>query len=121
MTLSFFIATGAAFFGASSVHREGLYDVYIIAIVLLYSLCLVVLTAIIFKILTVFERTISFNDKLISSILLSLFLIFFYHFFLSTWIEKQGIINSYKKELNQLNYELYEPTYIPVGHNLKQG
>ena len=121
-TLSFLAATGFTLFGASPVFRGdicgGDFLCYLFLTSIAYLPYFLVLTAVTFIVLTVFRRTISFGNKLIYSIFLSFILILFYHNFLSTWIEKQRIVNSYKQELNQLNYQLYEPTYIPDGHNL---
>lgn len=121
-TLSFFVAPGFTLFGASPVLKGGICDgdfiCYLSIMVIAYSPYFLVLTAITFIVLTVFRRSISFGNKLIYSIFLSFILIFFYHNFLSIWAEKQRIVNSYKQELNLLNYELYEPTYIPDGHEL---
>lgn len=118
---SFFIATGFINFGASPLLGgicQGDFLCYLLIYTITYLPYFLVLTALAFIVLTVFRRTISFGNKLIYSIFLSFILIFFYHNFFSIWIEKQGLVNSYKQELNQLNYELYEPTYIPDGHNL---
>ncbi|CAG1010656.1 hypothetical protein ANAEL_03998 [Anaerolineales bacterium] len=121
-TLSYFSAAGFILFGDSPVRKGGICDgdfmCYLFLISIAYLPYFLVLTAVTFIVLAVFRRTISLGKKLIYSILLSFFLIFFYHNFLSIWTEKQGRVNSYKQELNQLNYQLYEPTYIPVGHNL---
>ena len=91
---------------------------YLLLSVIAYLPYFLVLTAITFIILIVFRPKIPFGNKLIYSIFLSFMLVFFYHNFLSLWIEKREVVNSYKQYLNQLDYELYEPTYIPDRHKL---
>jgi hypothetical protein len=119
---SFFSETGSILFGISPVLAgdicQGNFMCYLLFNVIAYLPYFLVLTVITFIVLTVFRPTILFGNKLIYSIFLSFILIFLYHNFLSIWIEKQGLVNSYKQSLNQRNYELYEPTYIPDGHKL---
>ena len=91
---------------------------YLFLISIAYSPYFLVLAAITFIVLAVFRPTIPFGNKLIYSIFLPFILIFFYHNFLSIWIEKREVANSYRQYLNQQDYELYEPTYIPDGHKL---
>lgn len=91
---------------------------YLLLRVISYLPYFLVLTVITFIVLTVFRPTIDFGNKAIYSIILSFILIFFYHNFLSIWIEKQALVNNYRQILNQLDYEFYEPTYIPDGHRL---
>lgn len=77
-----------------------------------------VLTFITFIVFAVFRPAISFGSKTKYSLFLSFILIIFYHNVLSIWIDKRGVVESYKQYLNQLDYELYQPTYIPDGHEL---
>ena len=115
-------ATGFILFGASSVLGgdicQGDFLCYLLFSASTYLPSFLVLTAVTFIVLTVFRSTIPFGTKLIYSIFLPFILIFFYHNFLSIWIEKREVANSYKQYLDQLDYELYEPTTIPVGHKL---
>lgn len=116
---SFFIATGFTLFRDSPLLGgicEGDFLCYLYFYTIFYLPYFLVLTTIAFIVFTVFRRTISFGNKLKYSMFLSLILIFFYQNFLSIWIEKQELVNSYKQYLNQLDYELYEPTYVPKGH-----
>jgi hypothetical protein len=118
---SFFIATGFTLFRASPLLGgicEGDFLCYLYFYTIFYLPYFLVLTAITFIALSVFRQTIPFGNKLKYSVFLSFILILFYHNFLSIWIEKQGVINSYRQYLNQLDYDLYEPTYIPDGHRL---
>lgn len=116
---SFFIATGFTLFRASPLLGgicEGDFLCYLLFYTIFYLPYFLALTAIAFIVFTVFRRTISFGNKLKYSMFLSLILIFFYQNFLSIWIEKQELVNSYKQYLSQLDYELYEPTYVPKEH-----
>jgi len=116
---SFSIATGFILFRVSPVLGgicQGDFLCYLFLISIAYSPYFLVLAGITFIFLAVFRPTIPFSNKLIYSIFLPLILIFFYHNFLSIWIEKRELVNSYKQYLNQQDYELYEPTYIPKGH-----
>ena len=116
-----FIATGVILFGASPVLGgicQGDFLCYLLFSAIAYLPFFLVLTAITLIGLAVFRPAIPFGNKLIYSIFLTLILILFYHNFLSVWIEKRGVVNSYKQYLNQMDYELYEPTYIPDGHKL---
>jgi len=118
---SIFIATGFTLFRAWPVLGgicEGDFLCYLLFSTIAYLPYFLVLTAITFIVLAVFRPTIPFGNKLMYSVFLSIILIFFYNNFLSIWIEKRELVNSYKQSLNQPGYELYEPTYIPEGHNL---
>lgn len=118
---SFFIATGFILFGDSPVLGgicQGDFLCYLLFSAIVYLPYFLVLTAITFIVFAVFKPTTPFGNKLIYSIFLSFILIFFYHIFLSILIEKRGLVNSYKQSLNQQDYVLYEPTYIPDGHEL---
>lgn len=121
-TLIFFSTTGFVLFEVSSGLTgdicQGDFMCYLLFNTIAYLPYFLVLTVITFIVLTVFRPTIPFGNKLIYSIFLSFILIFFHYNFLSIWIEKQGLVNSYKQSLNQRDYELYEPTYIPGGHKL---
>jgi len=97
---------------------QGNFICYLLFSIIAYLPYFLVLTAITFIILTVFRPTTPLGNKLIYSILLPFILIFFYHNFISIWIEKREVANGYKQYLNQKDYELYEPTYIPDGHKL---
>jgi hypothetical protein len=136
LTLSFLAATGFALFGNSPVHRGGICEGDFLCNLILTSMVylaylpyFLLLTTIIFIVLIVpsialdgFRRTFNVDNRLTyfiySSGILSIILIFYYHNSLSIQIEKQRLENSYKQELSQLNYKLYEPTYMPDGHNL---
>jgi hypothetical protein len=121
-SLSTFVAPWSILSGVFPIHAgdicQGDFLCYLLFGIVYYLPYFLALTAVIFVALAIFRRTVSLGNKLIYSILSSFILIFLYHNFLSTAIEKQGLINSYKQDLNQLNYELYEPTYIPSGHEL---
>jgi hypothetical protein len=112
---------GFVHFGASPALGgicQGDFLCYLFLSVIFYLPYFLVLTAISFIVLAVFRPTTSFSNKLMYSIFLSFILILFYHNFLSIWIEKQKLVNSYKQYLSQLDYELYEPTYVPKGYLL---
>jgi hypothetical protein len=119
MISSFFISTEFTPFRTSPVLGgicQGDFLCSLLFSVIVYLPYCLVFTALAFIALTVFQPTITFGNRLKYSIFLSLIPIFFYHNFLSVWIAKREVVDSYKQYLDRLDYELYEPTFIPDGH-----
>ena len=113
--LNLFSAPASVFSGVSPIQAgdicQGDFLCYLLFATIYYLPYFLVLTTIAFVVLIVFRPKTSFGNKLIYSILLSFALIFVFHNFLSIRIQKQGLINSYRQELNQQGHKLYEPTY----------
>lgn len=89
-------------------------------IVIRYGLIFLIIAATSFIIIKFTSKSFSIKKNILISTSIALVLIIFYHMYLSVWIQKYQIESSDKEQLNQVEYRLYDPSFLPDGYELRE-